>query len=39
MGFSISNVKIRLCRARKKLAVILEDQNGAPLRPAEERSF
>ena len=39
MGLSISNVKIRLYRARKKLAVILGDHVEGPLPSAQERSF
>ena len=39
MGLSTSNVKIRLYRARKKLAVILGDHVEGPLPSAQERSF
>ncbi len=38
MGLSISNVKIRLYRARKKLAAMLGDQTEGPLPSAQERS-
>jgi len=38
MGLSISNVKIRLYRARKKLAVMLGDQIEGPISSASERS-
>ena len=38
MGLSISNVKIRLHRGRKKLAVMLGDQIEGPISSAPERS-
>ncbi len=37
MGLSISNVKVRLYRARKKLAVMLGDRVEVPLASTQER--